>query len=228
MAIKSQILSGGRGKSGGIKFAETPEDAVQKTEELLTSDLKGFKVDTVLVEEKLNIQQEIYLALTVDTMKKCPLILASSTGGVEIETVADSNLLKVPIDISLGVSPSVAQYIVATLGLKGEIAQQALALLPKVYTIFQTYDAELVEINPLVVRKEDWLPPTGRLFWTMKRLTVFRKMFPWSMKWRREKRKARQLGISYVELDGNIGVMANGAGITMATLDLIQHFGAQP
>ncbi|GAB6171281.1 ADP-forming succinate--CoA ligase subunit beta [Paradesulfitobacterium aromaticivorans] len=228
VALKSQVLSGGRGKAGGIKFADKAEDAVERARELLNLEIKGLKVETILVEEKLKIDKEIYVAITVDSNAKRPLLLASAAGGMEIEEVPDEKLSKRLIDVTVGLRPYAAQEIARRLGLSGEEANQASEIILKMYEIFRTYDAELVEINPLVVSNGRVLAADGKI--TLDDEAAFRYAQEVPVVEERTERevKARELGISYVELEGDIGVMANGAGITMATLDIIKHFGGDP
>ncbi len=227
VAVKSQILSGGRGKAGGIKFASTPEEGVAKAQELLAMKLKGLRVEKILVEEKIVIDQEIYLAITVDGARRKPILIASRAGGMEIEQVPEEQLIKRLIDVSIGLQPYAAREIVRRLGLEGELAKEAVDVILKLYQIFRTYDAELVEINPLVVSQGRILAADGKM--TLDDEASFRfKDVPHVEERTAVEKRAHDLGISYVELDGEIGVMANGAGITMATLDLIQAFGSSP
>ncbi|MHB1651912.1 MAG: ADP-forming succinate--CoA ligase subunit beta [Desulfitobacteriaceae bacterium] len=228
VAIKSQILSGGRGKAGGIKFASTPEDGVTKAQELLSMELKGLKVEKVLVEEKILIEQEIYLAITVDGARRKPILLASMVGGMDIEQVPEDKLVKRLIDISIGLQPYAAREIARRLGLTGQLAKEAAEIMLRLYQIFRSYDAELVEINPLVVSNSHILAADGKITLDDDASFRFKEDVPWVEEQTAVEKRARDLGISYVELNGDIGVMANGAGITMATLDLIQEFGSSP
>ncbi|WP_206812507.1 ADP-forming succinate--CoA ligase subunit beta [Paradesulfitobacterium ferrireducens] len=227
VAIKSQVLSGGRGKAGGIKFADNAEEAVECARQLLNLKIKGLKVETILVEEKLQIDKEIYVAITVDSSAKRPLLLASAAGGMEIEEVPDEKLIKRLIDINIGLRPYAAKEIARRLGLNREEAAQVSEIILKMYQIFCAYDAELVEINPLVVSEGRVLAADGKI--TLDDEATFRYPQDVPIVEERTERevKARELGISYVELEGDIGVMANGAGITMATIDIIKYFGGE-
>lgn len=228
VAIKSQILSGGRGKAGGIKFANTPEEAAAKAKELLATDIKGLKVEKVLVEEKISIEREIYLAITVDGAKRKPVLLTSVAGGVDIEQVPEDQLVKRLIDISIGLNPYAAREITRQLGLSGQLAREAADIMLKLYRIFRAYDAELVEINPLVIANGHVIAADAKMTIDDEISFRFREDVPVVEERTPVEQRARDLGISYVELDGEIGVMANGAGITMATLDLIKEFGSSP
>ncbi|AFM40867.1 succinyl-CoA synthetase, beta subunit [Desulfosporosinus acidiphilus SJ4] len=226
VAVKSQVLSGGRGKAGGIKFATAPQDALSLVQDLLAAEIKGSKVEKVLIEKKVSIEREIYLALTVDGAKKQPVLLASAAGGMEVEQVPEELMIKRLIDVTIGLRPYAAREIARQMGLKGREAQQVSDLMLKLYQIFRKYDAELVEINPLVVTPTQVLAADAKM--TLDDDAAFRFLpeVPWVEERTAVEKKAGDLGISYVELDGDIGVMANGAGITMATLDLLKHFGA--
>ena len=226
VAIKSQVLSGGRGKAGGIKFATEPQDAISKVQGLLTTEIKGCKVETVLIEEKVSIEREFYLAITVDGAKRKPVLLASVAGGIDIEQVPDEQVIKRFIDVTIGLQPYATREITRQMGLKGREAKQTADIMLKLYQVFRKYDAELVEINPLVVTPTQVLAADAKMTLDDEAAFRFLPEVPWVEEKTAVEKKAGDLGISYVELDGEIGVMANGAGITMATLDLLQHFGS--
>jgi succinyl-CoA synthetase beta subunit len=228
VVVKSQILSGGRGKAGGIKFADTPEEAALAAQEILGTELKGYVVDTVLVEEKIKIDQELYLAITIDKAVRRPILIASAFGGMDIEDLPEEKLIKRNIDVSIGIKPYLARDIARRLGLSGEVAEQASKLIISLYRLFSEKDAELAEINPLVISGNTVLAADGKL--TIDDEALFRvdQGIPRVEERTEREKKAADLGISYVELDGNIAVMANGAGITMATLDILQHYGGRP
>lgn len=225
VALKSQVLVGGRGKAGGIKFADNKNDAIAKAQELFSITLKGSKVKYILVEKKLNIARELYVSITIDRGKKRPLIMASAEGGVEIESVEESKIVMQWVDPLVGYSPYMSKIISKKLNLEGELAKQFSNLLKNMYTLFNAYDCELVEINPLVVTKE------GNLIAADSKVIVdsdsmFRhKDVPVNLDDLTElERLAKTMDYSFVELDGDIGVIANGAGLTMATLDsLLLH-----
>lgn len=226
VAIKSQVLSGGRGKAGGIKFATESQDAIYKVQDLLASEIKGCPVERVLIEEKVSIEREIYLAITIDGAKRKPVLLASIAGGVDIEQVPEDQMIQRFIDVTIGLQPYATREITRQMGLKGREAQQIGDIMLKLYQVFRKYDAELVEINPLVVTASQVLAADAKM--TLDDDAVFRYLpdVPWVEEKTAVEKKAGDLGISYVELEGEIGVMANGAGITMATLDLLAHFGS--
>ncbi|KJS14863.1 MAG: succinyl-CoA synthetase subunit beta [Peptococcaceae bacterium BRH_c4b] len=224
VVVKSQILSGKRGKGGGIKFATNPEEAKQAAGQILGMTIQGLKVEMLLVEEKLQIDQEYYLAITIDGAAKKPIIIASAQGGMDIEDVADEFIVKQHVDVSIGVQPYLAREVSRKLGLKGNVYKDFNRLLPLLYKMFRDKDAELVEINPLVRSGEKLIAADSKV--TIDDEALFRhNELPYVDERTEFERKAHEIGISYVQLDGNIAVMANGAGITMGTLDTIQHYG---
>ena len=226
--IKSQILSGKRGKGGGIKFSDDAAGAGEGAKAILGMNLNGFIVDTVLVEEKLKIEKEYYLAITVDRKLKKPIILASIHGGMDIEDVPEDGIVKYYVDYSIGVMPFVAKDVVRQMGLSVSSVEgkQIADILVKLYKCFVGSDAELVEINPLVVSGDKIIAADAKV--TIDDDALFRhKDLPHVEERTDSEKKARDLGLAFVDLDGDIGVMANGAGITMATLDTLQYYGGR-
>lgn len=233
VVLKSQILQGGRGKAGGIKFATSPETARQMAGEILGQQLKSEKVSKVLVEQKLDIAQEFYLSITIDAVQGSPLIMASAAGGMDIEEVAKESPEKIimeTIPIFLGLMPFQARRVAYNLGLDGKQVNAAVDIMLKLYQVFRKYDAELVEINPLVVTS------TGELVAADAKVIIYdnalfrQKEFvkgPERFEDEREYR-ASQYGLGYVKLDGNIGILCTGAGLTMTVLDLINYYGGKP
>lgn len=226
VAVKSQVLAGGRGKAGGIKFADTPDEAKAAAEEILGSEVKGYKVEKVLVEEKLQIDNELYLSVTVDAAKKKPLIIASTEGGVNIEEVPEKDIVKRYLDITYGIHPYIVREIIDSLDVDPVTGKQIAKILSNMYKIFRKYDAELVEINPLVVSGEQVIAADARL--NVDDDAIFRHgdLEKTSDKTPLE-RKVEEIGLSFVELTGDIAVMANGAGMAMATLDILEYYGGK-
>lgn len=228
VALKVQILSGGRGKAGGIRFAASPGEAQSHAAELLGSEVRGLRVDRLLVEKKLSIEQEIYLGIAVDATARRPVVIASTQGGVNIEEVAEKLIVKRRIDPPWALFPFHTRQVARRLDLEDDVARQFGDILLKLYRVFRGLDAELVEINPLVVLADGKLVAAdGRLNVDDDALSRHPDL-PRVEEGTELERRARQAGLSYVELDGDIAVMANGAGITMATLDIIQHYGGRP
>jgi len=233
VALKAQILAGGRGKAGGIRFADDPEQARAVAREMFGADLKGFRIDRLLVEKKLKIENEIYVGIAVDAAAKVPLLIASAQGGMSIEEVPEKAIVKRPIDITWGLYPYAAREVVRRLGLTGTPAKQVAEVMIKLYKVFRAYDAELVEINPLIVTagkgpgEEEVIAADARL--NVDDYAMFRhKDLPTVEEGTELERKVRAIGLSYVELDGDIAVMANGAGMAMATLDILSRYGGRP
>lgn len=228
VALKVQILSGGRGKAGGIRFAATPEEATRQAEGLLGSEIRGLPVEKLLVEKKLQIDREFYLGVTVDGAARRPLVIASAAGGVNIEEVPEKLIVRQHLDPAWGLMPFRARQIARRLELQGDLARQFSDILIKLYRVFRANDAELAEINPLVLQKDGKLTAAdGRLNVDDDALARHPEL-PQVEEGTEIERKARKAGLAYVELDGDIAVMANGAGITMATLDILQHYGGRP
>lgn len=233
VVLKSQVLVGGRGLAGGIKAANTPEEARRVAENLLNMKIRGEKVERVLVEEKACIAKELYLSLTIDRATKKPVYLVSEMGGVEIEELArkyPGKVHRVYVDPEIGYSDYMARKATQLLGLPWGLAQDVSSIMKSMFRIMQDYDAELVEFNPLALTCE------GRLVALDAKIIVddnsLHKHPDLAPKYGRElseyERKAKELGFSYVELDGDIGVISNGAGLTMATMDSILYYGGRP
>ncbi|MEW5952742.1 MAG: ADP-forming succinate--CoA ligase subunit beta [Bacillota bacterium] len=227
VVVKSQVLSGKRGKAGGIKFADNPDQAKQAASEILAMTVQGLKVDCLLVEEKIKIDREFYLAITIDGAAKCPVLIASARGGMDIEEVPEEFIVKQHIDICLEVQPYLAREVSRRLGLSGALAKEMARLLPTLYKIFREKDAELVEINPLVISGEGFIAADAKVI--VDEDALYRqKDIPYVEDRTAIEKQAHDLGLAFVELDGNIAVMANGAGMSMGTLDTLQHYGGKP
>jgi succinyl-CoA synthetase beta subunit len=226
VVVKSQILSGKRGKAGGIGFTSDPDEAHAFAAKMLGSELRGFIVERVLVEKKLQIDKEFYLAIAVDGAAGKPVVLASTHGGMDIEEVPEEHMVKIKLDVTVGMMPYITRDVTRRLGVSGAVAKQLATILTNLYRLFVEQDAELVEINPLVISGEELIAADAKV--TIDDDALFRhKDLPEVEEGTEVEKKAREIGLSYVELDGDIAVMANGAGVTMATLDLIQHYGGQ-
>jgi len=236
VAIKAQVLVGGRGKAGGIRFAETPEQAAEIASQILGSRIKGIKIEKVLVEEKLEIENELYFGITVDRSARKYVAIVSSRGGVDIEEVAEKypeEIIKHYIDPLLGLQGFEARELAKKIGLKSRNLLTAADILNKLWKIVEKYDAELVEINPLIKTKDDKLiAADARLIIddnALFRHPEFEKTMETEGKEFNERElKAKKEGLAYVELDGNIGIIGNGAGLVMATLDMVSLYGGKP
>ncbi len=228
-AIKAQVLVGGRGKAGGIKLANTPEEARERAREILGMNLKGYIVDKVLVDPQIKIEKEYYVSITLDGMAKKPLIMASAYGGVEIESVPHDKIVFEHVDIATGLMPFQAREIARKIGLTGDLADQFTKILIGLYQAFRKYDAELVEINPLALTDNGTrlIAADGRF--NVEDDALFRHPeFPRVEEGTELEKKVRAIGLAFVQLDGDIAVMANGAGMAMGTLDTLAYYGGRP
>lgn len=234
VVVKSQVLVGGRGKAGGIKLAQTPDEAEKVAEEILKLEIKGLPVRKVLVDEAVDIQKEIYLGIVIDRTNRRAVMMASSEGGVEIEEVACTNpdaIKKVTIDPFLGLRSYQTLALVKGIGLAKGHFRGFGGIARGLYDAFVGCDASLAEINPLIVTGAGGLLAVdGKM--VIDDNGLFRH--PDLVKMRdvdeetSTEREAREAGLSYVQLDGEIGCMVNGAGLAMATMDIIKHFGGAP
>ena len=226
--VKAQVLAGGRGKGGAVKFANTPEEARTAAESILGLEFKGEKVREVLLEEKLAIGRELYLSLTLDRGQRVPIVISSAQGGVEIETVDDSAIERTPVHPFPGLAAYEKRRITQVLGATGPVAKSLDRLLDSLWTLFNREDAELVEINPLAVVGEGLVALDAKVI--IEDDASFRHPEWDDIQDDRTplEEVAREKGIAFVQLDGNIGVIANGAGLTMATLDVLKEFGGDP
>ncbi|MDQ7093291.1 ADP-forming succinate--CoA ligase subunit beta [Desulfosporosinus sp. PR] len=228
VVVKSQVLSGKRGKAGGIQFADTPEEVRAAARELFGMTIQGLPVSHVLVEEKLQIDKELYLSLTVDASAKKPVLIASSHGGMDIEEVDEEHIIKQHIDVELGMQKFIASDVVRKMGiaLNGPQGKELIKIITGLYKLFVEKDAELVEINPLVISGDRVIAADSKV--TIDDEALYRQSdLPRVEERTAAEKAAHDLGLSFVELDGDIGVMANGAGITMGTLDTIAYFGGK-
>lgn len=227
VVIKSQVLTGKRGKAGGISFASSPAEAKVEAERIFNMELGGFTAEKLLVEEKVQIEQEIYLALTVDGTAQRPVVLASLDGGMDVEDVPEERMIRWPVDVSVGMQGFMVREICRKMGVKGNLQKEFMKLLPKLYKMFREMDAELAEINPLALTPDGLVAADAKV--TIDDDALYRHpQLPRIKENTALELKAEELGLAYVELDGDIAVMANGAGITMATLDMVAYYGGSP
>jgi len=233
VVIKAQVQAGGRGKAGGVKLAHNPDEAYDKARDILALTIKGLPVRKVLVAEAADIARELYLSIVMDRQKKLPLIMLSAEGGVDIEEVARTapgKILRQHIGLD-GLRPYQARALMSRVFDDWKQVTQAADILVRLYRAFQDGDCSLAEINPLAVT------PEGRVIALDAKVILddnadFRHR-DWET-WRDPgeetpgARLAREKGLSYVKLDGDIGCIVNGAGLAMATMDLIKHYGGEP
>jgi succinyl-CoA synthetase beta subunit len=234
VVIKAQVLVGGRGKAGGVKVATTPEEAERHATNILNMQIKGLPVRHVLVDEVINAKGEVYLGVVVDRTKGMPACMASSAGGVEIEEVArvtPEKIVRVSVDPASGLQPFQARQLAFGIGLDKKLVNEFATIAGALYRVFSESDASLAEINPLFVTAQDRLVAAdGKLviddnaLFRHPDLAELRDMDEES----RPEMQARESGLSYVKLDGSIGCMVNGAGLAMATMDVIKYYGGEP
>ncbi len=235
VVVKAQVLVGGRGKAGGIKLATTPDDAEKVAAQILAMGIKGLPVHKVLVDEALDIATEMYLGIVVDRATRRPILMASCSGGIDIEEVARTTpekIVRTPIDPTLGLQEYQARAAAFALGdLDKVLVRDFSSIAMNLYRVFVENDASLVEINPLVVTAEKRLVAAdGKIIlddnalYRHTDLEILRDLEEETA----EEKQARKVGLSYVKLDGNIGCMVNGAGLAMATMDVIKFYGGEP
>jgi succinyl-CoA synthetase beta subunit len=233
VVVKAQVLSGGRGKAGGVKLAANAEEARARAGEILGLDIKGHVVEQVLVTPAADIQAEIYLGIVLDRTARRPVIMASREGGVEIEEVAATNpdaILKVAVDPLLGLQPYEIRRLAYGIGLDPALHGQFGATVKGLYASYLACDATLAEINPLAITPQGLQALDGKM--TLDDSALYRQPELEALRDPRSEadseRAARAAGLSFVALDGDIGCMVNGAGLAMATMDVIKLFGGDP
>lgn len=234
VVVKSQVLVGGRGKAGGIKLANNPNDAERLAEQILGMDIKGLKVEKVLVDPAADIKEEIYLGIVIDRALQKPVIIASAAGGVDIEEVAQTNpeaIKRLPVDLQYGLMDYHARNLAFDLGLQRDLVGQFMKILHGLYQSFIHTDASLAEINPLAVMGDRrLLAVDGKI--VLDDNALFRHPDLAELRDSQEEtpaeKEARMAGLSYVKLDGEIGCMVNGAGLAMATMDIVKFYGGEP
>jgi len=239
--VKAQIHAGGRGKAGGVKIVQGLENVHETAEQLLGKTLvthqtgdKGKRVNRLLVEEGLDIAKELYLSVLIDRDNRCPMIMATASGGTEIEQLAarsPEKILKHHVDPSRGFSGFDARTVVYNLGLSGSVAKQAISLVSKAYRLFVEKDCSLLEINPLVITAEEKVVALdAKLDFDDSALYRHRDIAALRDFDEEEPLEimANRYGVDFVKLDGRVGCMVNGAGLAMATLDIILSFGERP
>lgn len=229
--VKAQVKVGGRGKAGGVKLAADPADAVAKAEQILGMDIKGHTVHKVMLAQTADIKDEYYVSFLLDRTNRTFLAMASVEGGVEIEVVAEQNpeaLAKIPVDANEGCTPEKAAEIVAAAKFPAEVADQVAEVLQKLWTVFIKEDALLVEVNPLIKSGDGKIIALdGKV--SLDENAEFRQPEHEALE---DKAAANPLeaaakakGLNYVKLDGQVGIIGNGAGLVMSTLDVVAYAG---
>ena len=239
--VKAQVHAGGRGKAGGVKVVSTPDEAAEFAGQLLGSQLvtvqtgpQGVPVGSVLVEEPLDIAQELYLSVTVDGAAKSPVIIASAAGGMEIEEIAEHSpekISQIHIDPLIGYQPFIGRRVATALGLDATQGRAFGTLLAGVIRAFTEKDLSLIEINPLVVTADgSMMAADGKIDTDENGHFRHRDLLELRDPAQEDplERVANDKGVQYVKLDGDVGCMVNGAGLAMATMDVISQVGHSP
>jgi succinyl-CoA synthetase beta subunit len=235
VVVKAQVLTGGRGKAGGIKLAGSPEEAARHAEEILGMDIRGHVVRGVWIEKASDIAKEYYLSVTFDRGEKKPLFMLTTEGGVDIEEVAERSpeaLARLHVDPLVGFQPYQARWLCFTAGIDDADEQkQVIGIVGRLYEAFVGSDAMLCEINPLIVTPDGEVKALDSKF-TVDDNALFRHPDIAEMRdvegGDPQERLAREKGVTYVKLDGEIGILGNGAGLVMSTLDVIAQVGGRP
>jgi succinyl-CoA synthetase beta subunit len=235
VVVKAQVFVGGRGKAGGVKLADTPAQAEQVAGQILGMNIKGLTVEKVLVAEAISYEREIYLGVVMDRGAKRIIVMASAEGGVEIEEVAKTNpqaIVKIAAHPTLGLQPYQARELAFGIGLTdGKQARQFAQIASALYRAYIETDASLAEINPLVVLSSGALQALDSKI-VLDDSALFRHADLEAMRDASDEpeaeRRAREAGITFIKLDGNIGCMVNGAGLAMATMDVVKLYGGEP
>ncbi|MFV1985812.1 MAG: ADP-forming succinate--CoA ligase subunit beta [Gemmatimonadota bacterium] len=234
VVVKAQVHAGGRGKAGGVKLAETPEEAREKAEAILGMDIKGITVRKVLVALAEDIESEAYVGIVMDRANKCDTFMVSPEGGVDIEEVAETmpdRIKRVRVDPRYGILPHQVAAMGYFLYEDGGLARQAATIMAQLYSAYQASGATLAEINPLIVN------PSGEVKAIDAKMNIddnalFRLPDVEALRdldaENPAEARARDAGLSYIQLDGNVGCCVNGAGLAMATMDLVKYYGGDP
>ena len=234
VAVKAQVLVGGRGRAGAVKIAQSPDETHEAASRILSLHVKGERVREVLVQEALQIREEYYLGITVDRSHRCPVVMASPSGGVEIEEVAKltpQRIFKKLIHPLVGFQNYQARLLAFSLSRNKERARGIADILTSLFRIFEELDCSLAEINPLVITEDEKLCALDAKI-VIDDNALYRHPELASLGNIEAEdpleSKARQQGLSYVRLDGEIGCIVNGAGLAMATMDLVKRYGSEP
>lgn len=234
VVIKAQVYVGGRGKAGGIQFGDTPEQARAAATKVLGMDIKGLKVEKVLVVSKLGIKEEYYLGIILDRKTQAPIVMVSKAGGIDIEEVAAAapeKIVKQPIDMRWGLRPFEARAILARAGLPHQVIGKGGAILTALAKAFIESDASLAEINPLALTADGQVQAAdAKMLIDDNGLFRQQEYAAWAESEESNplEFEAKQAGLTYVKLDGNVGIIGNGAGLVMTTLDMVARVGGKP
>jgi len=234
VVIKAQVYVGGRGKAGGIQFGDTPEEARASAKKVLGMDIKGLTVEKVLVTSKIDIKEEYYLGIILDRKTQSPVVMVSKEGGIDIEEVAANTpekIIQQPIDMHWGLRPFEAREIIARAGLPHATIGKAGDILSKLAKAFIDSDASLAEINPLALTADGKVQAAdAKILVDDNGLFRQKEYATWAETEESNplEYEAKQAGLTYVKLDGDVGIIGNGAGLVMTTLDMVARAGGKP
>jgi succinyl-CoA synthetase beta subunit len=233
-AVKAQVHVGGRGKAGGIELAETLDDAREAADRILGMDLKGYEVDRVLVEAAVEFVDELYVGVTMDRSRGRPVAMVSTRGGVDIEAVAAEDpeaIAREHVDPAYGLHPYQARKAVYDAGVDRDVARDVSGVLSTLYEVWDDRDGSDAEINPLMVTEDREVVAADAVL-NVDDDALFRQPDLAAMEDEAAEdeleARANEYGFDYVRLDGNVGIVGNGAGLVMTTLDLVDHYGGRP
>ncbi|EJN59201.1 ADP-forming succinate--CoA ligase subunit beta [Halogranum rubrum] len=233
-AIKAQVHVGGRGKAGGIKIATSEEEAREAADSILGMDLKGYTVEQVLVEAGVDFKNELYVGVTMDRGEGKPVAMVSTEGGVDIESVAEETpdaIAREHIDPAFGMHPYQARKVCYEAGIPKEVALDVASILTTLYELYESKDASEIEVNPVMITEDDEVVAADAVMNidddALFRQSELAEMEEEAYEDELEK-KAGEYGFDYVRLSGNVGIIGNGAGLVMTTLDLVDYYGGKP
>ena len=233
-AIKAQVHVGGRGKAGGIKIATDREEAEEYAEAILGMDLKGYTVDSVLVEAGVDFVDELYVGVTMDRGEGRPVLMVSTEGGVDIETVAEETpdaIAREHVDPAFGLHPYQARRVVYEAGVDDDVALDVASILSTLYELYEDSDASEIEVNPVMITSDRDVVAADAVM-NIDEDALFRQPDLADLaedSYQNDlERKAGEYGFDYVRLSGNVGIIGNGAGLVMTTLDLVDYYGGKP
>jgi succinyl-CoA synthetase beta subunit len=234
VVVKAQVQVGGRGKAGGIKVAENAEEAEAHARAILGMDIRGLTVHELWVERASDIAAEYYAAIVFDRSAKQPLLMLSSMGGMDVEEIADKYpeaIARVHVDPLVGFKPFHGRQLAFQSGIDADVVRPTVELLGKLYEVFERCDAMLVEVNPLIVTGERQVTALDakvsvddNALWRQRKVAEMRNPSAEDP----QEQMAKERGITYVKLDGEVGILGNGAGLVMSTLDVVAQAGGKP
>ena len=235
VVVKSQVLVAGRGKAGGIKLAKTLEEAAELVKKLFETPIKGLKPSYILVEKAIEHEAELYAAIIIDRSERKPVVLVSKYGGMDIEEIArekPESIIRMHVNPEVGLRGYHARSLGKKIGLKGKALASFSNFLTALYKVFMDYDADLAESNPLALVGDKVIPLDARIIVDdnalFKHPELGKRNIEETGEYTEWEIKARKLGLAFVELDGDIGIIGNGAGLTMTTMDLVYEYGGRP